>query len=207
MLTRHITNSSNKFIIMHRQGKIVFIYLWAPFAIKCETCMSVAHAKRVALHLSLYKAYYTRCFDRIWIFVLLADGYGRNAYLDFWSWVVTEEFESERVFVSNVLVHVESTENSKVKLEQYLSEENSVPFCQWKMNYKVLSILVILSSFQMISVFALPNPFFGWSRSPEGGRPASRGRSYNDIARVINPSPYAFPGRSPFPAQPFWTYG
>lgn len=34
----------------------------------------------------------------------------------------------------------------------------------------------------------------------------SRSRTYDEIARVINPNPYANVGGSPFPAQPFWTY-
>lgn len=77
------------------------------------------------------------------------------------------------------------------------------------MNFKSITILAILFIFQMLMAFAVPNPFFNWNhRSPlEDGRPRSRGRSYTDIARVINPSPYAFPGRSPFPAQPFWPFG
>ena len=32
------------------------------------------------------------------------------------------------------------------------------------------------------------------------------GRTYNDIARVINPAPYSNPRGSPFPAVPFWHY-
>ncbi|XP_065362870.1 uncharacterized protein LOC135956341 [Calliphora vicina] len=33
------------------------------------------------------------------------------------------------------------------------------------------------------------------------------GRTYSDIARVINPNPYAFVGRRPYPAQPFYPQG
>ena len=35
---------------------------------------------------------------------------------------------------------------------------------------------------------------------------ARRGRTYTDIARVINPHPYAFVGTQPYPAQPFWSH-
>lgn len=63
-------------------------------------------------------------------------------------------------------------------------------------------IVVCLSGLSMTS------PIFGLfgSRYSQGGGQSNRGRSYNDIAKVINPSPYAFPRQSPFPAQPFWTY-
>uniref|UniRef100_A0A1I8PZU2 Uncharacterized protein n=2 Tax=Stomoxys calcitrans TaxID=35570 RepID=A0A1I8PZU2_STOCA len=33
------------------------------------------------------------------------------------------------------------------------------------------------------------------------------GRTYSDIARVINPNPYAFVGSRPYPAQPFYPIG
>lgn len=33
-----------------------------------------------------------------------------------------------------------------------------------------------------------------------------RGRTYTDVARVINPNPYAFVGAQPYPAQPFWPH-
>ncbi|XP_037956554.1 uncharacterized protein LOC119686235 [Teleopsis dalmanni] len=45
----------------------------------------------------------------------------------------------------------------------------------------------------------------GSRRSYGGGR--RTGRTYSDIARVINPNPYAFVGRSPYPGQPFWPQG
>lgn len=46
------------------------------------------------------------------------------------------------------------------------------------------------------------------SPNPRGHQPVRQGRTYNDIARVVNPgSPYINPRGSPFPAQPFWTYG
>lgn len=43
------------------------------------------------------------------------------------------------------------------------------------------------------------------------GSPAYRsertGRSYTDIARVVNPHPYAFVGSRNYPGQPFWPAG
>ncbi|XP_039491344.1 uncharacterized protein LOC120451591 [Drosophila santomea] len=33
------------------------------------------------------------------------------------------------------------------------------------------------------------------------------GRSYADIARVVNPNQYAFPGSRVYPGQPFWPSG
>ncbi|XP_017085385.1 uncharacterized protein LOC108117473 [Drosophila eugracilis] len=48
------------------------------------------------------------------------------------------------------------------------------------------------------------------SGSPARGyyQPSTRGgRSYTDIARVVNPNQYAFPGSRPYPGQPFWPSG
>lgn len=76
------------------------------------------------------------------------------------------------------------------------------------MNLSVLKI--VLLALQLVIVFAVPNPIFiNWSRTRkvEEVRRSSGGRSYNDIARVLNPSPYAFPRRTPFPGQPFWPFG
>lgn len=33
-------------------------------------------------------------------------------------------------------------------------------------------------------------------------RTTKAGRSYKDICRVVNPNPYAFPGKFPYPAVP-----
>ncbi|XP_061386168.1 uncharacterized protein LOC133321085 [Musca vetustissima] len=42
-----------------------------------------------------------------------------------------------------------------------------------------------------------------------GRRPGGKrtGRTYSDIARVVNPNPYAFVGQRPYPAQPFYPIG
>lgn len=71
----------------------------------------------------------------------------------------------------------------------------------------VPAILMIISCLSM----AEGTPFFGYSSGSSRSRakapqPTRAGRSYNDIARVINPNPYANVGGNPFPAQPFWTY-
>lgn len=73
------------------------------------------------------------------------------------------------------------------------------------MNFKVAIALIVA----VLCAISAANPIFGlfssrYSASDSGG--GYQGRSYNDIARVLNPSPYAFPRQSPFPAQPFWTY-
>lgn len=77
------------------------------------------------------------------------------------------------------------------------------------MNCKVV-FLVCLIAVQ----FSNAKPFFFriGNGQYDGNNSQSRvegrtGRSYNDIARVINPNPYANIGGVPFPAQPFWTYG
>lgn len=73
------------------------------------------------------------------------------------------------------------------------------------MNFKVIVALLVTG----LCTITTANPIFGLfsSRySSPGSSGGYQGRSYNDIARVINPSPYAFPRQSPFPAQPFWTY-
>ncbi|KAM7362769.1 uncharacterized protein ACRADG_013324 [Cochliomyia hominivorax] len=50
-------------------------------------------------------------------------------------------------------------------------------------------------------------PSYGnYPRRYRGGRKRT-GRTYSDIARVINPNPYAFVGKQPYPAQPFYPRG
>ncbi|XP_037716214.1 uncharacterized protein LOC119551104 [Drosophila subpulchrella] len=46
------------------------------------------------------------------------------------------------------------------------------------------------------------SPARGYYQSPSRG-----GRSYTDIARVVNPNQYAFPGSRTYPGQPFWPSG
>ncbi|KAH8346690.1 hypothetical protein KR084_008096 [Drosophila pseudotakahashii] len=46
------------------------------------------------------------------------------------------------------------------------------------------------------------SPARGYYQSPPRG-----GRSYTDIARVVNPNQYAFPGSRNYPGQPFWPSG
>lgn len=46
------------------------------------------------------------------------------------------------------------------------------------------------------------SPARGYYSSPSRG-----GRSYTDIARVVNPNPYAFVGSRNYPGQPFWPAG
>lgn len=74
------------------------------------------------------------------------------------------------------------------------------------MNFKLAIVLIV----SCLCVLSVANPIFGLfgggSRYSSSGGGGYQGRSYNDIAKVINPSPYAFPRSSPFPAQPFWTY-
>lgn len=45
---------------------------------------------------------------------------------------------------------------------------------------------------------------YGSYRQQRGQR---MGRTYYDIAKVLNANPYAFPGSRPFPAQPFYPIG
>lgn len=56
--------------------------------------------------------------------------------------------------------------------------------------------------FVIIMVGARPQYGFGYRNN---GRRAG-GRSYTDIARVLNPSPYAANPRGVFPGQPFWPF-
>jgi hypothetical protein len=39
-------------------------------------------------------------------------------------------------------------------------------------------------------------------RSQQRPKTTKAGRSYKDICRVINPNPYAFPNKVPFPSAP-----
>lgn len=77
------------------------------------------------------------------------------------------------------------------------------------MNYQVFLLVCLIAFVQLNDAFPFifrfgNGGYDGGSRSREGSR---GGRSYNDIARVINPNPYGNIGSVPFPAQPFWTYG
>ncbi|EJY57440.1 AAEL017139-PA [Aedes aegypti] len=52
---------------------------------------------------------------------------------------------------------------------------------------------------------------YGYYSSGGGGpspthKKKPKGRSYKDICRVVNPTPYALPGSVPYPAAPFCPY-
>uniref|UniRef100_A0A2M4C3I4 Secreted protein n=1 Tax=Anopheles marajoara TaxID=58244 RepID=A0A2M4C3I4_9DIPT len=49
---------------------------------------------------------------------------------------------------------------------------------------------------------------FGGTRatSASSQKRQAKGRDYKDICRVVNPAPYAMPGRAPYPAAPFCPY-
>ncbi|KAI8044712.1 uncharacterized protein LOC128266449 [Drosophila gunungcola] len=64
----------------------------------------------------------------------------------------------------------------------------------------LLSLLVALMLLLPASVSG--SPARGYYQSPARG-----GRSYTDIARVVNPNQYAFPGSRTYPGQPFWPSG
>ncbi|XP_017058187.1 uncharacterized protein LOC108099303 [Drosophila ficusphila] len=63
----------------------------------------------------------------------------------------------------------------------------------------LLSLLAVLL---IIVATASASPARGYYQSPPRG-----GRSYTDIARVVNPNQYAFPGSRNYPGQPFWPSG
>lgn len=73
------------------------------------------------------------------------------------------------------------------------------------MNLNIVGMLWAMLLLVIVSISANPVYYGGYSGGNRGGRRSS-GRSYNDIARVLNPSPYANVRGVPFPAQPFWTY-
>ncbi|EDV53790.1 uncharacterized protein LOC6554419 [Drosophila erecta] len=54
----------------------------------------------------------------------------------------------------------------------------------------------------LLLVVVSGSPARGYYQSPTRG-----GRSYKDIAKVVNPNQYAFPGSRIYPAQPFWPSG
>jgi len=63
----------------------------------------------------------------------------------------------------------------------------------------IQSLLVALL---LLLVVVSGSPARGYYQSPTRG-----GRSYTDIARVVNPNQYAFPGSRTYPGQPFWPSG
>ncbi|XP_043652144.1 uncharacterized protein LOC122619343 [Drosophila teissieri] len=54
----------------------------------------------------------------------------------------------------------------------------------------------------LLLVVVSGSPARGFYQQPQRG-----GRSYEDIARVVNPNQYAFPGSRVYPSQPFWPSG
>ncbi|XP_017856356.1 PREDICTED: uncharacterized protein LOC108609152 [Drosophila arizonae] len=60
-------------------------------------------------------------------------------------------------------------------------------------------LLALLACFTLLSM-AMGWPAYGY-------RTERNGRSYTDIARVINPNQYAFVGSRNYPGQPFWPAG
>jgi len=62
-------------------------------------------------------------------------------------------------------------------------------------------LLLLLAWFTLLSQ-ALSWPAYGY-----GHQTQRSGRSYTDIARVVNPNQYAFVGSRNYPGQPFWPAG
>ncbi|XP_016960072.1 uncharacterized protein LOC108031331 [Drosophila biarmipes] len=60
----------------------------------------------------------------------------------------------------------------------------------------------LLVSLLLLLAVVSGSPARGYYQSPTRG-----GRSYTDIARVVNPNQYAFPGSRTYPGQPFWPSG
>lgn len=60
-------------------------------------------------------------------------------------------------------------------------------------------LLALLAWFTLLAV-SLGWPAYGY-------RTERNGRSYTDIARVVNPNQYAFVGSRNYPGQPFWPAG
>lgn len=80
------------------------------------------------------------------------------------------------------------------------------------MKLALFSLVIVLMFNSIYGLFfwkpVLGRRAFKRSANPRGQQPVRQGRTYSDIARVANPgSPYINPRGSPFPAQPFWTYG
>lgn len=72
-----------------------------------------------------------------------------------------------------------------------------------------IMLLAVIGMVTLDGVEAMP--YLNYRNSERRQEPArqSRSRTYDEIARVINPNPYAGGvglGVGPFPAQPFWTY-
>lgn len=65
-------------------------------------------------------------------------------------------------------------------------------------NVFLLLLLVWLAL--IMNTVVMGSPAYGY-------RSERTGRSYTDIARVVNPHPYAFVGSRNYPGQPFWPAG
>lgn len=78
------------------------------------------------------------------------------------------------------------------------------------MNIDIVKIVSLVLIFVTVFVGAIRPYGYGYRNNGykgyNGGGRRKAGRSYTDIARVLNPSPYANPRGVPFPGQPFWPY-
>ncbi|EDV91047.1 uncharacterized protein LOC6568613 [Drosophila grimshawi] len=68
------------------------------------------------------------------------------------------------------------------------------------MQGKPLLLIALLACLCLFAVDSRASPAYGY-------RPERNGRSYTDIARVVNPNQYAFVGSRNYPGQPFWPAG
>ena len=66
-----------------------------------------------------------------------------------------------------------------------------------------LKLILLLFCGYICAVLSLPayGDFLGTGRAGFGGR------SYKDIAMIINPDQYVFVRERPYPGQPFWPEG
>lgn len=85
-----------------------------------------------------------------------------------------------------------------------------------RMQFSVRKILCLVLVVCVTAATANPQILFNLirratQRQRSGAAQRQGGRSYTDIARVINPNPYVLTGynngRALFPAQPFWPFG
>lgn len=74
----------------------------------------------------------------------------------------------------------------------------------------LVTVLCLVTLSEAMPVFF--GKFLTGTRTPndsfrhERGRRKDSGRTYNEIAKVINPNPYVNIGGGTLPGQPFWTF-
>lgn len=83
-------------------------------------------------------------------------------------------------------------------IETYINKAYKKNISKEKMKFLVVLLLVILN---VCSPLIMAQR---WNRRSSGEGRAAFGRTYTDIAKIVNPDQYVFIKEIPYPGQPFY---